>query len=323
MINYPKTAQLRDVVRQVKTNHDFKGIDSDGNPIYVHTTPYPKLDFKGSVKIHGTNAGIVKYKDRVEFQSRNNVITKDNDNAGFARYYSYKNLDYIFSKFSFNDYVAIYGEWAGRGIQKGVSVSEIDRIFVIFAIFVDGEWEKVPEDLYDFEYNIYNKNMFKNFMVTIDFNSPEDSLEEIKNMTLSVEDECPVGKYFGISGVGEGIVFCCDDNEGLKFKSKGEKHSVSKTKNVSNIDVEKINSVKEFVEYAVTENRLNQGIEFLKETNADLSQKTTGIFLSWVFKDIIEEESDTLEQNGLSKKDVSTQIANKARNWYFEQINKI
>jgi hypothetical protein len=49
-------------------------------------------------------------------------------------------------------------------------------------------------------------------------------------MTISVEDECPVGKFFNKEGVGEGIVFTCVTNQELKFKSKGEKHYASKVK---------------------------------------------------------------------------------------------
>lgn len=322
MKNYPKTLQLRDVVRKVKESHDYQGVDIDGNAIFKHVAPYPKLEFKGSVKIHGTNAAFVKYKNRLEFQSRNRVISTDDDNAGFASHFSNKNLTHLFDRFEFNEYVAIYGEWAGKGIQKGVAVGELDKIFVIFAVCIDDNWIEVPTNLLDIDKNIFNIHVFKTFDLTIDFNNPDYSLEEIQKMVLEVEAECPVGKHFGISGIGEGIVFTCASDNKIKFKAKGEKHSVTKTKNVANIDVEKINSVRMFVDYSVTENRLSQAIEFLKETKVELTYKTTGSFLSWVFSDIVAEESDTLDQNGLSKKDVSTKIAERARKWYFEYLDK-
>ena len=43
-----------------------------------------------------------------------------------------------------------------------------------------------------------------------------------------------------------------------KDKVKGEKHSSSKVKKLASVDVEKLNSIKDFVDYAVTESRLEQ-----------------------------------------------------------------
>lgn len=64
MLKYPSIDQFRNVVRIVKTNHDYQGKDEvTGEVIYSHDSPYPTMSFKGTVKLHGTNAGIVKYKD--------------------------------------------------------------------------------------------------------------------------------------------------------------------------------------------------------------------------------------------------------------------
>ena len=58
-----------------------------------------------------------------------------------------------------------------------------------------------------------------------------------------VEKECPVSKQFNVSGIGEGIVWTTEyKGETYRFKTKGEKHSVSKVKTVVPIDIEKINS---------------------------------------------------------------------------------
>ena len=86
--------------------------------------------------------------------------------------------------------------------------------------------------------------------------------------------------------------------------------------------LKKVNSVNEFVEYTVTESRLNQGIEKVFGFNQPLDVKKTGDFLRWVYNDIIKEETDTLEGNGLIGKDVSSAISNKARLWLFDELNK-
>lgn len=223
MKKYPSLNQFRNVIQDVRKSHDYKGIDEEGKAIYLHDSPYPTLKFKGTVKLHGTNAGIVRYSDgRTEFQSRERVLSVGSDNAGFCTYFYSKNLDHIFSEFEFNDYVAIYGEWCCGNVQKGVALTQIpEKKFIIFGIKVDDIWIEIPEWLEDRELNIYNILQFKTYEIEIDFNSPELNQNKLIEMTLEVEEECPVGKYFGVSGIGEGIVFSCETSKSLIFKSKG------------------------------------------------------------------------------------------------------
>lgn len=70
MIKFPSIEQYRNIIREVKTNHDYQGKDESEQPIYQHLSSYPIIKFEGTVKLHGTNASVVKYKDRIEFQSR-------------------------------------------------------------------------------------------------------------------------------------------------------------------------------------------------------------------------------------------------------------
>lgn len=83
------------MIRNVRSNHDYQGSDEKGYPIYQHTENYPTLKFKGTVKLHGTNAGIVNYGDRLEFQSRERVLSLEEDNAGFMRAMSTEKLDFF------------------------------------------------------------------------------------------------------------------------------------------------------------------------------------------------------------------------------------
>lgn len=316
MKKFPSLSQFRNIVKEVKTNHDFQGKDENGNAIYEHKEKYPTLEFVGTVKLHGTNAGIVKYKDRIEFQSRERIITPLSDNMGFASKYTGVDLDSIFSKFEFDDYVAIYGEWCGASIQKGVALSQLqDKRFVIFAVDVDGEWQDFDETLRDESLNIFNVFQFFTYPVSIDFNQPELIQNKLIELTLQVEEECPAGRFFGVSGIGEGIVFECVSNKKLRFKSKGEKHSISKVKTLNAINPEVIENVAKFVEYAVTENRLNQGLE-----NVELDVKKTGDFIKWVSSDIIKEELDVLQANNLEYKNVASQVALKAKQFFLSKV---
>jgi hypothetical protein len=319
MIKFPSIDQFRNVIRQVKERHDFQGKVNE-EPVYQHLTPYPVIKFKGTVKLHGTNAGIVMYKDgKIQFQSRERVLDITQDNAGFMLSMLGKNIDFLFQDIEFEESVAIYGEWCGQGIQKGVAISELPKMFVIFACKIDGNWVEFTKS--DPKQQIYNINDFKTWEIDIDFNNPELYQNQLIDWTLEVENECPVGKHFGVTGVGEGIVFKADWNaQQLIFKSKGEKHSSSKVKTISSVNVDEINSINEFITYVLTDSRLNQGIEKLKEAGKEISQKSTGDFLRWIVNDVIKEEQDTIVENQLDVKKINSAISNAARIWYFKNF---
>lgn len=319
MIKYPSIEQFRNIIRELRFNHDYKGKDELDQPIYQHTEPYPTLVFNGTVKLHGTNASIVKYKDRIEFQSRENVLSLQKDNAQFMLNMSNKNLDFLFEGIEFEDHIAVFGEWCGQGIQKGVAVSQLPRMFVIFGCNVDGVW--IDFDRHDNEQQIYNIKQFPQYQVEVDFNNPELIQNKLVELTLEVENECPVGKHFGISDVGEGIVFTAFHNDKRYcFKSKGEKHSASNIKTIASVDVDQINSINEFVDYVLADSRLNQGLDKLKEMGLEISQKSTGDYLRWIVNDVIKEEQDTIVQNQLDVKKLTSAISNKARLWYFNNL---
>lgn len=320
MKKYQSIEQFRNVIRNVRAIHDFQGKDDEGKAIYQHKHNYPILKFIGTVKLHGTNAGIVKYVDgRVEFQSRERVLTVNDDNAGFANKFSNVDLSFLFEQFEFSESVAIFGEWCGGNIQKGVAINGLEKMFVIFGVTVDDNWVTIPNGLHNNEVGIYNILQFPTFEIDIDFNTPESVQNKLIEMTVSVEECCPVGKYFGKEGTGEGIVFTCESNQDLKFKSKGEKHSASKVKTLNEVDVELMASINEFVDMAVSENRLKQGISYFIENGIALEARNTGQFLSWVVTDVLKEELDTLKASGLDEKKVKAAIVTKARMWFLNQ----
>lgn len=321
MKKYSSIEQFRHVIKTVRSNHDYQGKDENGDAIYTHVGNYPTLKFSGTVKLHGTNAGIVKYSDgRIEYQSRERVLSITDDNAGFCQRMMAIDLGFIFNQFKFTDYVAVYGEWCGGNIQNGVAINGLNKMFVIFGIKVDDVWVELPSYMYDNENGIYNILQFPTYEVDIDFNNPELIQNKLIELTIAVEEQCPVGLHFGKEGIGEGIVFTCTTDQDLKFKSKGEKHSTSKVKTLNTVDVEVMNSINEFATMAVSENRLNQGISYFKENNIEIIPQNTGVFLKWISTDIIKEESDTLVASGLDVKKVMGAVSTKARIWYLNHI---
>jgi len=341
LCKFPEIEQFRHAVEFVKNRTQYAGKNENGEPIYDETILLPTLKFGGTVKLHGSNAGITLSRDGEIFpQSREQLLSVTNDNAGFALFVeknknAFKSLLSMIDMKHF-DYVTIFGEWCGSGIQKGVGISQLERMFVIFDIKLSYDDNKkgdniyLPEDeikrLRSTEHRIFNIYDYQTYEIEIDFNDPQKSLDKLTQLTIDVENECPVSKSFGISGIGEGIVWChqTPDYQKIRFKTKGMKHkgTKSKTKQIVEVDVEKINSINEFVDYSVTEPRLEQGIEKVFGFNQPLDIKRTGDYLRWIVNDIMKEELDVLIKNNLTPKDVNSSISTKARLWFMEKYNK-
>lgn len=335
MIKFPSIEQFRTIVKNIKTQSAFLGMDNDGKPIYDPSPEYPILRFKGTVKLHGTNAGICYHNGSIWSQSRENIITPEKDNAGFAFFIKSKEeiIKQIFQSIDVdsNKVICLYGEWCGKGIQKGVAMSELDKMLVLFGLKIydpgteSSTWINMP-DIEVPEHRIFNINKFKTYFVEVDFSKPEFAQNEFVKLTEEVEQECPVAKHFGVSGIGEGIVWSHNHPKygNILFKTKGEKHSASKVKTIATIDTAKIESIDEFVKYAVTENRLNQAIEYIFTQNGEnIDIKKMGDYLRWVMQDIIKEELDTLSENNLEPKDIGKKVSEVAKKFFMEKWNEI
>jgi hypothetical protein len=129
---------------------------------------------------------------------------------------------------------------------------------------------------------------------------------------------------FEIGMIGEGIVWSCEfQNVVHRFKVKGEKHSASKVKTLAAVDVEKLNSIKEFVDYAVTESRVNQAIENVFPNQEPLDVKKMGDVIRWVVNDVIKEEMDTMIENNLEPKEINKYISTKTREMFLIKLNEL
>lgn len=336
MSRFTSIEQFRHVIRNVQHDAQFQGLDDDGNPIMDRMAELPTLKATGTVKLHGTNAGVTLDENgELEVWSRTRPITVERDNYGFA-FFVKTNEDWFHSMLDPKSTrkEVIYGEWCGASIQKGVAISELEKMFVVFAIKkvnpFDSEDIQWYAPLWGFsqeatDARIFSIYEFPTYGIEIDFNNPGEAQNEMVALTEAVEAECPVAKHFGVSGIGEGVVWKLDgekyNNSGYWWKVKGEKHSVSKVKKLAPIDVEKMASAQEFAETYTVEARLLQGIEHMRLEGAVLEAKSTGFFLKWLFSDIMKEEHDTLAAAGLEPKDVSKIVQTIGRKWYFKHLD--
>ena len=139
MITFPEIGQFRQIIKLVTDNTRYSGKDENGDAIFDGSKKLPTLTFTGTVKLHGTNAGVTLTRDGDMYaQSRENVITVEKDNAGFAFFVeSNKNVfSDLFKTLDIRDadYITIFGEWAGGNIQKGVAINGLPKMFVVFAV---------------------------------------------------------------------------------------------------------------------------------------------------------------------------------------------
>lgn len=333
-VKFPSIEQFRTVVRYVL--HQFQ---DDAKPV---------LTFHGTVKLHGTNAAVChNATDGLWFQSRKMIITPEKDNAGFAKFADERRDTFtriireIREKTGHmeNSTVCLFGEWCGGNIQPGVALSQCLKMFVIFGCLIvtpsdpaispiiEGvtpepvsTWlsREVLAQYHDNDSMIYNIMQFKTWNIDIDFTLPQLVQNTLSDITLAVEKECPVGKHFGISGCGEGVVWTCNaGGTNFRFKVKGEEHSVTKVRKLARVDTEKLEGVHEFVKSTVTENRLSQGLdELFRLPGVTPTPKDTGTFIRWVVNDILKEESDTITQNNLDQKQITKLISHRSREWF-------
>jgi len=333
-VKFPSIDQFRTIVKNVRSSASFVGLDENNEPIYDGTRTKPTIEFTGTIKLHGTNAGVGFDGTNIWAQKRTGIITTEKDNMGFAFFVESNKEVFrkMFENMTFRGkMIVMYGEWCGSSIQKGVAISELEKKFVIFDVKSideegEGEWYPVNEvaGLSSPDNKIYNIYDFPYYKLAIDFEHPELAQAQLIKITEEVEKECPFARQFGVSGVGEGVVWRALHKENVhRFKVKGEKHSTSKVKTLAPIDIEKLKSIEAFVEYAVTENRLNQGIEMVFTSNGlDLDIRKMGDFLKWLMGDICKEEMDTMKGNNLEPKDIGKYVSNAGKKWLMEKLNK-
>lgn len=334
MYPFPSINQFRNVVQHVRRQAAFLGLDEQGEAIFNPAPVYPKLSFTGTVKLHGTNAAIVFDERGYTFQSRERVLTREADNAGFMAHMEQWLLpvSMMFQKIAdlnnHNDVaistIVVYGEWCGGNIQKGVAITGLPKMFVIFAVKINDQWVETPNVSCP-EASIYSTKQHTNFNIDIDFEHPEEAQNQLAKLTEAVEACCPVGLAHGIEGVGEGIVWRCNSNPSSEywFKVKGEKHSASKVKTLASVDVEAVEQINDFVKMTVTEARLEQGLHnLINEQLKPFAMTSMGDFIRWVHQDVLKEEADTLQASGIDYKKLGGPIALAAKRWFTNKLNQ-
>lgn len=311
-----------------------------------------KVQAYGTVKLHGTNVAVCNAGNETWLQSRENVLEDANMLYGFGDVYE-RNKDIFASLIdkvrevnglTQDIPVAIFGEFAGGEIQRKVGLAHLEKFVAIFDVYYYIGEERFKWTLPEIEKHfnpmlttpengvhreVYAITQFPIFTQVIDFENPKAVQNILGEYTVAIEKQCPVVTKLiskdvldsGVPLLGEGMVWSLEtEREGkLLFKVKGEKHSVTKVKTLAAVDTEKVESIAKFVEYAVTENRLRQGIDKLREAGKDpMDEASIGVFVKWVIGDTIREELDTLKESNIDPTETAPQIGYKAKRFILD-----
>ena len=347
MLKFPSIDSFRHAVATVKRAYEYKQL------------PLPKIMYTGTVKLHGTNAGIhvdLNTKALIP-QSRERELTVDSDNAGFARWVEDNRVDLLrYFNEAFGDLVregagfTVFGEWIGPGIQKNVAINGLSaKKFVIMSVAFDDEIEDTEDGqrlcvFYNglthaklgiaLPENVHLISEIQPVQLLIDFAQPDLVVAELERLTNEYETQCPFAAQFGLEGIGEGLVWsplCLDFEEVIPlnmqqrmwFKTKGEKHGNKGTNNTVKVAVtaEKVEDFNALLAQIMPEWRLEQGMTKLREGGvAEPSKAHTGDFIKWVVGDVHKEELDTVEASEFEWKVVAGELSKRARTWFFTKV---
>jgi hypothetical protein len=280
--------------------------------------------YKCKVKLHGTNSAIQSKNGELIIQSRNRILTLQKDNYDFAKWVLtnkdrwLKNHDYI-----------IFGEWCGKGIQNKVALAKLDKnIFVVFCA------KKISTEEYIYQPELLKKMVngiedvyvldwyWKEIKINIYHKDIVEIIDEVNNLLNQIEKEDPfVKELFNISGEGEGLVFYpinleSKDFEKLLFKVKTTKHQLVKGQKPMQFDPVKFLSIKEFVEGVSTEERIDGGLEQIKDFKT-LKEKIEG-FIKWMVDDVMRECNNEIIASKLDKEDIVKYLRVYLGRWYHE-----
>ena len=322
---FPKIGGLHNVIKSV--DHWAE----------LSETSQVTLDYRAKVKLHGTNMGVRVYPNgKVIAQSRTQDL--DNDGYQFPDFVA-ENQDYFQSLIGEMEALIIYGEWAGPGVQRKVSVSKIpQKAFFVFtcSIIEHGE-ERMVTNPTDIEALLLSNRdkLPERFHIIPWHGAPvrivyadKAALEKQAadfNAAVQLVDSCDplVQSLYNVEGPGEGLVFYpiekTDREEFARyaFKVKGKSHErASGGDKKARTSVPIAENVHAFVDMMVTPSRISQGVQELFG-NGPFGKAELGSLIKWVAIDVRAEGTDELEAAALDWSQVTKLLSIRVREHYF------
>jgi hypothetical protein len=340
---YPKiTTHVGEIIKTLRGQE----CDPDASGKEMALEP---IDIVGTVKLHGTHADILVYSDgRIVFQSKNIVgIHTTKDNAGFAATMSQRTKailrlrDLLVLRFlELNPDtpiqpahpVLVAGEWIGESIQKGVAISVLSKRFVIVSVKVNGQWQKDSDygGIALPNHGIYNISRAGVYHRTLYPEDPQRTMDELEALAEQVAAQCPFATTFNLEGEGEGIVWKPlhaphNANSALWFKTKGGRFKPTfapAPRQTSESAEHNRETAAAVAQIWTSEQRLEQGLEYMREHGIQRTMKGLNAFLKWVQSDIVVEEKAYVDEHKIDKPTLRIEVAKIAKPWYIGRLNQ-
>jgi hypothetical protein len=267
----------------------------------------PRLRYRGTVKLHGTNSAVAELTSGDELllaQSRTRFVEVGADNCGFAAFVEERRAAFaalfarVRSELGLTDAAPcrLFGEFAGKGVQKAVGISEAPKFFAIFAVHAGDRFHDLEAfpGLWDEASRIFNVLQFGVWHLELLRIDAMSSLAEVDAATEAVGRRCPGAAFLGLEGPGEGLVWQCLDrleDSALWFKSKAEATPAALPDGAGGQSLEA--RAKAFAAAVVTPARLEQAEEAARLAGK-VGAAAIGAIVVWIAEDALREEGQEL-----------------------------
>lgn len=337
---YPKiTNHIKEVVKLLR----YKLRDPSHSDKEAIIPPIPMV---GTVKLHGTHADMLIHQNNtIVLQSRNTTnLSVTADHQGFAacmsrQYPAILKLrdEYLARWKDLNPGtqldesmpVTIAGEWIGTKIQKGVAISLLSRRFVIISVKISGSWIRDTEyaSIEDPSAHIYNVLRGGVYHSMLYPDNQQRTVAALEPLTEHIAARCPFAESFGILGEGEGLVWksvpYISDTD-LWFKTKGGRFKPNFTpapKKAAEDVAERREQAAMLAQGWCSEERLEQGWDYLMEVGKPRNMKGLGDYLKWVQNDVLIEEYGYVKEHKVDEQSLRMEIMKVAKSWYVERYS--
>lgn len=314
----------------------------------------PEVTLRAKIKLHGMNMAFGMDKDGVWVQSRNGKVTAENDSTGLcpmlmsiAEESREKNRTLLEEGHK----IVFYGEGAGTGLQKKDAITLIGKkaFFPFLMAIVPPSFSSSEDprevrkqvrvmtepDLIATMIAVTHPNMHVMPWATEpvlmnyeDTESLQKEVDVINGLVEKIGEEDPfVKELFGVSGMGEGMVFVPVHKSGiitmetfanLAFKSKSERHRVKISDKAAKIIAEIPEDVKSFVEMFVTDNRMEQILT--EQFGGVPDKKQTGAFIIAVTEDVFKESIPEREAMNADEKHIRSLASKRIAGWLLDKV---
>jgi hypothetical protein len=338
---YPKvTNHIKGVVKTLR----YKLRDPSNPEKEIIIPPIPII---GTVKLHGAHADILIHHDNtIALQSRNVTnISVNTDNYGFAGSMSQKSTAILKLRDAYltrwrelnpkeqldeSIPVTIAGEWIGTGVQKNVAISLLSRRFVIISVKINNVWV-LDSDYSTIEApksDIYNISRGGLYTSTLYPDDQQRTIAALEPLAEKIAARCPFAESFGVVGAGEGLVWKLVpyiSDADMWFKTKGGTFKPNFTpapKKPADDVKEQREQAAELAKGWCSEQRLEQGWDYLKEVGKERNMKGLGDYLKWVQNDVLVEERGYVKEHKVDEQMLRMEIMKVAKRWYVTRYER-